>query len=72
MDGHTPQKFTYQIMDTLSPFTIKNSTLYNKNPFDYEIQNTYKVNVKVTDNGQPPMSLTKELEIKVIGKKTDL
>ncbi|XP_066935500.1 protocadherin Fat 4-like isoform X3 [Clytia hemisphaerica] len=66
VDGHTPQKFTYQIMDTLSPFAIRNSTLYNKNSFDYEIQKTYKVNIKTTDNGRPPLSLTKEMDIRVI------
>ena len=69
VDGTTPQTFHYELLTQSTLFTIRNSTLYNTNAFDYETQNNYKLKVKVTDSGVPPLSLQKEIEIRVLGKR---
>ena len=68
MDGTTPQTFQYQLLTQSTSFAIRNGTLFNTRKFDYEILNSYTLKVKVTDSGTPPLSLEKDVEIKVLGK----
>ena len=68
VDGTVPQTFHYQLLTQSNLFVIRNATLYNLQDFDYETKNIYKLKVKVTDSGTPPLSLVKEIDIKILGK----
>ena len=69
VDGTVKQTFQYELLTQSNLFVIRNATLYNIQAFDYETQNNYKLKIKVTDSGTPPMSLVKDIDIKVLGKQ---
>jgi len=69
VDGHTPQSFEYEVLDTSSNFAIcNNNSLCTRQPLDYEAQNNHLLTIKVTDDGNPRLSFNKTFSVNVIGK----
>lgn len=68
VDGTIPQTFHYELLSQSNLFVIRNATLYNIQAFDYETKSNYKLKIKVTDSGTPPLSLVKDINIKIIGR----